>query len=341
MEIGIFGSREDSQCKLLDKALTRRGVKVVLVESSAINHGEDFSYADGHFYYQGKILDEVKAWFLRYVMSPLPPIFRADEEYVLFEDWFNEYMHRQERYSFELAMVLSWGARGIPVVNPPENGGVLQIKTFQLDMARKSGLNIPRTLVTNHKQRVLDFKAEVGDIVYKPSMGGGLCRPFGDVAMKELDLLTASPVIFQEQVKGVAVRVTIVGEEVVSCVRIPSTYLDYRENPAYQRGDQIYPAEFLPEEVRINSIALMRECGLLFSGIDFVLQDDGRWVFLEANSSPIYQDIEYKTHVSITDALADYLLLLANDPGRYKEAVKQAVRTKSFVKYSIGSGSNK
>ena len=80
----------------------------------------------------------------------------------------------------------------------------------------------------------------------------------------------------------------------------------------------------------------MRACGLVFSGIDFILQADGRWVFLEANSSPIYMDIEQKTKSPITDALADFLLLLANDPSVYQHVLSQAERTKSFVKYAIG-----
>jgi glutathione synthase/RimK-type ligase-like ATP-grasp enzyme len=336
MKIGIYGSRADSQCQLLEKAITRRGAKVVLLDSSAITQGEDFSYANGNFIYQGSSLEEIGGWFLRFVMSPLPPFFRAEDQYVLFKDWFNEYMHRQECTSFELAMLLSWSARGIPVVNPPENGGVLQIKTFQLDVARQAGLTTPGTLVTNQKARVLEFQKTVGDVVYKPSMGGALCRVLDQSAIQELDSLAASPVIFQENIKGTGVRVTIVGEEVVSCVRIPSTTLDYRENPAYVHGDQIYVTEHLPEKIKEQSLALMRKCGLFFAGIDFILQEDGRWVFLEANSSPIYLDIERKTHAPITDALADYLLLLANDPDRYHQAVKQGDRTKSFIKYSLG-----
>ncbi len=336
MKIGIFGSRQDAQCQILEKALKQRDAQVVLLESPAINQGEDFSYVDGHFYYQGHPIDDVQCWFLRYVLSPLPPIFRADEQYVLFIDWFNEYMHRQERYSFELAMLLSWGARGIPVVNPPEHGGVLQIKTFQLDVARQVGLNIPRTLVTNRKERVLEFRKEVGDVVYKPAMGGAVCRALDENAVKELDLLEASPVIFQEHVKGTGVRVTIVGEKVVSCVRIPSITLDYRENQAYKRGEQVYLAEHVTEDLTQKSLALMHACGLFFGGLDFILQENGRWVFLEANSSPVYLDIERKTQVSITDALADYLLLLANDPNRYQQALTQASRTKSFVKYAMG-----
>lgn len=335
MKIGIFGSAQDAQCQAMSRLLRQRGAKVVLVESPAISDGQDFSYTGDGFVYQGQPLEDVQGWYLRYVLSPLPPFFRADDQYVLFSDWYHEYIHRQERYAFQLAMLLSWSARGVPVMNPPEHGGVLQIKTFQLEMARQAGLDIPATLVTNQADRVREFLAETKEVVYKPSMGGAACRPLDDTALQNLEALSASPVIFQQRIPGVDVRVTMVGEKVVSCVRIPSSTLDYRENPAYKSGQQLYIQEHLPEAVRQKCVQMMRASGLLFSGIDFILQEDGRWVFLEANSSPVYMDIEHKTKAPITAALADTLLLLANDPQRYRQALAEAARTKSFVKYAV------
>lgn len=336
MKIGIFGDHNDSQCKALSGALHNRGVQSIIVDCSAIHQGSDFSYSSGGFFAQGQSLNDVKGWFLRYIISPLPPVFKSSEEYVLFKDWFNEYMHRQERYAFQLAMLLSWEASGIPVINPPEHGSVLQIKTFQLEMARQAGLNIPQSLVTNNPGRVVEFLQQVKDVVYKPSMGGALCRQLDLDALNQLALIKEAPVIFQEHIHGVSVRVTIVGEKVVSCVRIPSNTLDYREDPGYKEGLQTYIPENCPEDVLKKSIQLMRNCGLLFSGIDFILQEDGRWVFLEANSSPIYLEIENKTGVSITNELADLLIYLANDPQYYRKVIAQSARTESFVKYAFG-----
>ena len=336
MKIGIFGDPNDHQCKALAGALYQRGIQPIVVDCSSIHQGDDFSYHDGEFFAQGESLKEIKAWFLRYIISPLPPAFRADEEYLLFKDWFTEYMHRQERYTFQLSMLLSWGARGIPVMNPPEHGGVLQIKTFQLEMARQVGLNIPRTLVSNSPERVRAFQKQVDEVVYKPSMGGALCLPLDDAEMARLDLIQQSPVIFQERIRGISVRVTIVGEKVISCVRIPAETLDYRNAPGYAAGQQVYEPEICPEHIAAKSIQLMQKTGLLFSGIDFIVQNDGKWVFLEANSSPVYMDIEQKTKVSITNALADHLIYLANDPQYYKNLLAKTARTESFVKYALG-----
>lgn len=336
MKIGIFGDPNDHQCKALAGVLYQRGVQPIVIDSGAIHQGGDFSYHDGDFFAQGQALQDVKAWFLRYVISPMPPAFRVNEEYILFKDWFTDYMHRQERYAFQLAMLLSWGARGIPVMNPPEHGGVLQIKPFQLDMARLVGLKTPQTLVTNDPERVRQFEEKVGEVVYKPSMGGALCEALDESALARLDLIQQSPVIFQERIRGTSIRLTIVGDKVVSSVRIPTDNLDYRNAPEYQTGQQVYEHQTCPGEIAVKSAQLMRKTGLLFSGIDFILQENGEWVFLEANSSPIYADIEKKMQAPITSAIADYLVLLANDPAHYKKLISQAARTQSFIKYALG-----
>jgi len=244
-------------------------------------------------------------------------------------------MHHRECYGYQLSWLLTQSFNNIPVVNPPEHGSVVQLKLFQLAAARELGLPIPRTIITNNSDRVREFHAQVGDVVFKPSMGGGICRHLDDDALSNLDTLKASPVTFQERVQGEAIRIVIIGGDVVSCVRIPSDHLDYRADPNYTEGNQIYHPLELDVDIADKCWQLMQACGLLFSGIDLILTPDGSFVFLEANSSPIYLDIEQKTEVAITDALANYLVKIANDPERYRQVVSRARRSRSFVSYAL------
>jgi hypothetical protein len=46
----------------------------------------------------------------------------------------------------------------------------------------------------------------------------------------------------------------------------------------------------------------------LASAVDFSIDSDGRWVFLESNSSGQYFWLESHTGAPITDALADLLI---------------------------------
>lgn len=335
MKIGIFGSESDPQVQALAHLIEKKGASALLVNSEGLSRGEDHALLDGRFYYRGRPMDDVSCWYVRHVGSPLPPAFEADEEYYLFSDWFVEYMHRRERRSYQLSWFLILCSRDTPVVNPPAYGSFAQLKAFQLDAAEAVGLSIPRTLITNSPERVRAFKDEVGEVVYKPSMGGGQCRRLDREALSRLGDLGSYPVTFQEYVSGEAVRVTFIGGEPVSSVIIGSDYLDYRVDPSYAAGEQGYRAVELEEPVVEKYRDLMSTCGLLFSGIDLIRRPDGSVVFLEANSSPIYLDIERKTRVPITNKLADYLLELGHKPRLYDRALRKARRPQGFVSYAL------
>ncbi|MEW5852555.1 MAG: hypothetical protein AB2A00_27460 [Myxococcota bacterium] len=334
MRIGIFGSQHDTQTQAVASVLKKKGADVVLVDAQGLNRGEPVTFDGERYTWKGQRLDDVHGWYLRHIADPYAPAFEADGQYHLYRDWLVDYMQRRERSAFQLSWLLTLTMQGIPVVNPPEHGSVAQLKALQLAAARKVGLAIPRTLITNDPHAVRQFAKSVGEVVYKPSMGGGLCKPLTDEDLARLELITAAPVTFQERVRGTAVRVTAIGQNLVSCVRIPSEYLDYRADPEYSGGKQVYDLATLPMDIPDKCRALMRECGLLFSGMDFIQRDDGSVVFLEANSSPIYLDVERKTGVPITDELAGYILKLANRPADYQRAVQEAGLVKSFCSYA-------
>lgn len=334
MVIGIFGSARDGQCRAMEQTLRAKGVGVVLVDTADLNRGTDHAYHDGQFFYNGQNLAEVKAWYMRYITSTLPPAFELNQQYHLFADWFVEYMNRRERFGYQLAWLLALTFQGVPVVNPPEHGSVVQLKLFQLAAARQIGLATPKTLITNNPERVRAFAQTCDEVVYKPLLGGANCMPLDQQALDNLTTITAAPVIFQERIHGESVRLTVVGQDVASAVIIPTDTLDYRTNQAYIAGNQIY-CPFEPDtDVTGKAAQLMHACGLLFSGLDFIRRPTGEMVFLEANSSPIYLDVEMKTKHPITQMLADYLLTLAMEPEQYGEFVQNSVRPKNFVRYA-------
>jgi glutathione synthase/RimK-type ligase-like ATP-grasp enzyme len=54
--------------------------------------------------------------------------------------------------------------------------------------------------------------------------------------------------------------------------------------------------------------AAARRCSLRFAGIDIKRTPEGRHVFLELNSSPIYLDVEWKLGHPISRAIAELAL---------------------------------
>jgi glutathione synthase/RimK-type ligase-like ATP-grasp enzyme len=310
MRVGIFGSDDDPQVHAVARELRALGAEDVLIRDDALEEGLPVSSLDGRFSYRGVDVDDLAGFYLRTIPAPYAPYVERDDELVLYEDWFTRYMQSRERASFAVAWLLSLQARGVRIVNAPYAASVLQYKPFQLDVLRRLGARVPRTLISNDPGAVRAFHAEVKDVIFKPLMGGALTRLLDGEVLEQLDALRASPVIFQERIVGDDVRVMLAGDEVVSSVaiRTPEQHLDFRGDPVYQSGDADYEVVTLPDEVQRFCREAARACGLLFAGIDIKRTPGGEWVFLELNSRPVYLDVELKLGHPISRAIAELVL---------------------------------
>ena len=126
--------------------------------------------------------------------------------------------------------------------------------------------------------------------------------------LANLNLIQLTPGIFQEYIpKAYEVRTTVVGKRTFSA-KIDSqahaeTKIDWRHLP-FEVDD--CPIE-LPTDVERKIQALMETFGLIYGAFDFVVTEDGRYVFLEVNPAGQYMWVESKTGLRITAALADLL----------------------------------
>ena len=332
MIFGILAAENDIHAEAVKRCLNARGADDVVEISpySPIAFGDNFGFEANC----DSFLSEVSCWYIRSVISPLPPAYITGSEYRLFDDWFISYMRNREKFSIQLAWLLDMQRQGVPMINPPENAQMMQLKPFQLSQAKKCGLTIPHTLITNEPVPVRAFFEEHDccDIVYKPSMGGGLCRELTLQDIQRLDPKRHGPVTFQQRVRGLSVRATFVGDKLVSCVSIPSANLDYRNDPEYYEGRLQYENIELPRDIIENTVQLLGCCGLVYSGVDYIMTDRKEFVFLEANSSPIYMDIEEKTGCQISDSIASLMIDLSNKPTTQDDLIKKKEAT--FVPYA-------
>jgi hypothetical protein len=341
LTIGIFGNSKDIHCQAIGREIEARGHRSIFVDALAFSRGVPQAIDDEGIWYAGTNLSTVSAWCLRYILLPIPRSYKREDEYLLFKDWWVDFMHEREAFAYQLSLLLKFENMGIPVVNPAEHGSVIQLKALQLHHARALGLRTPRTLMTNDPKAILRFAEGAGDIVYKPSLGGGLCKPFTADDHSRLHLLAASPVTFQERIQGDVCRLTFVGGTLVSSVAVESEALDYRADPNYRNGGAGYKEVAVPEPVIRRCAELLSRCGLTFSGVDLIRKADGEFIFLEANSSPAFLDIETKMEHPIAAHLVDYLISRARTANglRKEEAAHQRTR-ESFVSYALPIGSN-
>jgi len=210
-----------------------------------------------------------------------------------------------------LGLVTSLRSRAL-LVNDPWRGEAAALKTAQLEAAARAGLRLPDTLVTSDPAAAARFLEGLGDggAVHKAVHATpGDWRPTRRVGPEDLHRLPAlrlSPVILQERIPGVDVRVTAVGEELFAAeidARTSPSPDDYR---GHEAGCRFEPCALPPAEERALR-ALVRELGLSFATADFRRRDDGAWFFLEVNPAGQWLFVEERTGQPITEALAALL----------------------------------
>lgn len=179
-------------------------------------------------------------------------------------------------------------------------------KPYQAMLIKRVGFSIPDTLITNNPETVLDYSRRCGPIIYKSASSvRSIVSTFDNGCFERIETLRYLPTQFQKKINGYNVRVHVIGRRVFA-TRIKTTATDYR----YAARDGIL-AEFTPfglnTDLRYKCLALARECGLDFAGIDLIVSEEGVYC-LEVNPSPGYSYYQNATDQPIAEALADYLL---------------------------------
>jgi hypothetical protein len=185
-----------------------------------------------------------------------------------------------------------------------------QTKPVQLARAAARGAAVPATILSNDQEEVRAFAERHPRCIFKPVQGGAHARRVtpAHLSAENLGNLAHAPVTLQEEVGGTNVRVFVAGERVLAC-EVRSEHLDYRDS-----ADPIIVAHDLPGDVARLCREVAADLELLWTGIDLRLTPEGRYVFLEANPSPMFLGFESRSGVPLTDALTD-LLLAVDGPG--------------------------
>lgn len=195
-------------------------------------------------------------------------------------------------------------------------------KQLQLQVARRLGLEIPKTLISNDPDAVRRFAADCdGRIVTKMLSSFAIyedglekvvfTNPVSESDLADLDGLKFCPMTFQEMIpKSRELRVTIVGNEIFtasidSASSERATY-DWRRDgvgllEAWVRYD-------LPEDISEKLLSLMDHFGLNYGAIDIIVSPDGRYVFLEINPVGEFFWLERCPGLPISQAIARVLL---------------------------------
>lgn len=311
MTILILGGFDDEHACHMHAHLSGRGFDVEMLDSrwfpSSLGITFDPAMRTGALRLpEGRLLrfDEVQSVYWRcYNNVSIPPLDDEGQAFIAGND------ARALFESFLIRLPARW-------VNGWKAFQSHQTKPVQLALAAELGLSVPATILTNDADAVCDFVARYPGSIFKPVQGGAHTQRVttAHLTSENLENLRYAPVTLQEEVIGTNIRVFVAGRAVLAC-EVKTDSLDFRDD-----ADPIIMDHSLPEEVGTQARGIARKLHLLWTGIDFRLTPQGRYIFLEANPSPMFLGFEARSGLPLTRALADVLTQPDDDPHTMKEA---------------------
>ena len=306
MKLCVFGRSTDALSVHTADLARARGHAVMLVGFAELARGAEAWFDGAAWSWRGERVDACDAFVVRRYPDA-HAVLGAPAETATAAEWWMRGTAQAERSTFAQSCIMDMELRGKAMVNPLLASSPFDHKPLQLATFARARLPIPRTLVTSDARAAAAFRAAVGECVAKPVGGGALARVVDDST--DLAPLASAPAIFQERVRGLDVRVTVVGARVVSSVVVDTgdaDALDYRGTPAYLRDEMSYREHPLPAPVAAMCIQAAQLSHHVLSGVDLKKRGDD-YVILEANSGPVYLDIEVRTGAPITQAILEHL----------------------------------
>jgi glutathione synthase/RimK-type ligase-like ATP-grasp enzyme len=192
------------------------------------------------------------------------------------------------------------------VVNRPTAGRSNWSKPFQLGLLRAAGLAVPDTLVTTDPAAARAFLHRHGRVVYKSVSGvRSIVASLGPGDADRLDAVTTGPVQLQQWIRGLDVRVHVIGDRWFATA-VDSPADDYRYG-ALDGHEPAMTAYDLPDGLGCLLVGLARSMGLLVAGADLRVTPEGTWFAFEVNPSPGFTFYEDATGQPIAPAIAELL----------------------------------
>jgi len=206
-------------------------------------------------------------------------------------------------------------------VNRPDVDAVAELKPYQLALAKKLGMRVPRTLLTNDPQEVAALLASADrPIVYKALTGGVIHYPgafpsglltalVGDEITQHLDRVRHTMCMFQEYIdKSREIRLTVIGNTYfpvsIRSQDLETTKVDWRGENLLPYGDY----EPLPDDIVKKVQAMLAELNVVYAAVDFIVTPSGEYVFLEVNPSGQFMWMYHDLGLPFGDWIADLLM---------------------------------
>ena len=193
-------------------------------------------------------------------------------------------------------------------------------KIYQIILAKKMGFIVPDSMITTEAAQAHSFFVRNDENCIIKPIRSGFIDDVGDervifttlIEREHIDLIDQTelcPLYLQRNIKKTAdIRVTVAGNKVFSA-RINSqvsqaTSIDWRKAESLSLP---YEDIKIPDTLQKKCIDLVKILGLEFGAIDFVLDHQGNYIFLEINPNGQWAWIETRLGHDISGAIIHLL----------------------------------
>ena len=209
-------------------------------------------------------------------------------------------------------------------INDPMVERIVGLKPFQLHMARRCGLNIPQTIMTNGSRQLKDFvkvnKSSIIKTFYPVTWCNGdrfimaYASRVTNLELVDLSAVALTSNLAQSYIeKEFELRIFYFDGEITS-VRIHSQGSEKSEVDWRAQFDGTLEVEIyrdLPRDISTRIREFSSEVGLKYGAFDFIAGQDGKFYFLECNPSGQFLFLEdWNPSIRLT---ASFLKLLTNN----------------------------
>lgn len=181
-------------------------------------------------------------------------------------------------------------------------------KIFQLLLAKNFGLQLPVSCITNDigtaesffKKKSIIKPISIGKVKLGERYnlhGTNMLKPFAET-------IAMTPIYLQEyQEKCYEVRLTVVDGKFYPVKILAGNKLDWRMSLV----NNIYMETDCPTNVRTACLAILETLGMNFAAFDFIVTDEGDWIFLEFNPNGQWLWLEMELKLDISKQILSYL----------------------------------
>lgn len=188
-------------------------------------------------------------------------------------------------------------------------------------LAHEYKIKIPKTIITTQPSKAKEFFISCGEnVLVKTIYTGNITidgmnqgipsRKIGkDDFYKFYESISLSPTQLQEYVeKAFELRITVIGEKVFA-VKIDSqvneeTKIDWRLHTK-MNPHSIFE---LPSKIENFCVDFLKEQGLVYGAMDFIVTPKDEYYFLENNPFGQYLWLEIETNVPLTEEICNLLI---------------------------------